>query len=67
MATILKKQEIELLRHTSVLLEEILETLEVAQDPQASKALREGLRDLKAGRVRPYKQFAKEFRGSHEL
>ncbi len=67
MATILKKQEIELLKHTSVLLEEILETLEVAQDPQASKALREGLRDLRAGRVRPYRQFAKELRGFHEL
>jgi len=67
MATILKKQDIELLRHTSVLLEEILETLEVAEDPQASKGLREGLRDMKAGRVRPYRQFAKELHGSHEL
>ncbi len=67
MATMLKKQEIELLRHTSVLLEEILETLEVAEDPQASKGLREGLRDMKAGRVRPYRQFAKELHGSHEL
>lgn len=67
MASILRKQEVELLKHTNVLLEEILETLEIAQDPRASKGLREGLRDLKAGRVRPYREFAKEIRSSHEL
>ncbi len=33
--------EIEPLRRKSVLLEEVLETLEVAEDPQASKGLRE--------------------------
>jgi len=67
MATILKKQEIDLLRHASVVLEEILETLEVAEDPRALKGLREGLRDIKAGRVKPYRKFVKELRGSHEL
>ncbi len=67
MATILRKNEVELLKQTSVLLEEILETLEVAGDPRASKAVREGLRDMKAGRVRPYRQFVKELRSSHEL
>ena len=54
MASILNKHEIELLVHTRALLEEILETLEISSDSQTSKALREGLRDLKAGRVRPY-------------
>jgi len=63
MASILNKHEIELLVHTRALLEEILETLEISSDPQASKALREGLRDLKAGRVRPYRKFARELRG----
>ncbi len=67
MATILNKQEIQLLIHTRALLEEILESLEVSSDPHTSKALREGLRDLKAGRIRPYREFAKELRGSHEL
>jgi hypothetical protein len=65
MASILNKQEIELLVHTRALLEEILETLEISSDPQTSKALREGLRDLKTGRVRPYREFARELRGSH--
>ncbi|HLC11542.1 MAG TPA: hypothetical protein VJL56_06840 [Candidatus Bathyarchaeia archaeon] len=67
MASILNKHEIELLVHTRALLEEILETLEISGDPRTSKALREGLRDLKAGRVRPYREFARELRGSHEL
>ncbi len=60
MASILNKHEIELLVHTRVLLEEILETLEISSDPRTSKALREGLRDLKAGRLRPYRGIAGE-------
>ncbi len=67
MTAILRKQEVELLIHTKMLLEEILETLEVSSDPRASKALREGLRDLKTGRIRPYREFTKELRSSHEL
>ncbi len=62
MATILKKQEIELLIRTRDILEEILETVEVSSDPRLLKGLMEGLRDLKAGRVRLYKDFVKELR-----
>ena len=67
MASILKKQEIELLVRTRDILEEILESLEIAGDPHAVKALREGLQDMRAGRVRPYKEFIRELRSSHEL
>jgi len=67
MASILNKHEIELLVHTRELLEDILETLEISSDPRTSKALKEGLRDLKAGRVRSYREFARELRESHEL
>jgi len=67
MATILKKQEVELLLHTRELLDEILETLEVSNDSRTSRALKQGLRDMKKGRVRPYRDFVKELRGSHEL
>lgn len=52
--------EIELLIRTRDILEEILETVEVSSDPRLLKGLTEGLRDLKAGRVRPYKDFVKE-------
>jgi len=47
LATILRKQDVELLVHTRELLDEILETLEVSSDPRTSKALKEGLRDMK--------------------
>ncbi len=67
MATILRKQEIKLLLDTRSILEEILETLEVAADPRTVKAVREGLRDMKAGRVRPYREFTRQLRDSHDL
>lgn len=67
LATILRKNEVEVLKQTSVLLEEILETLEVSSDPHASKALGEGLRDMGSGQVRLYRQFVSEVRSSHEL
>ena len=67
LATMLKKQEVELLIHTRELLDEILETLEVSNDPHTARRVREGLRDLKAGRVRPYREFVRELRSSHEL
>ncbi len=67
MASILNKAEVELLVHTRALLEEVLETLEISRDTRTSKALREGLSDLRAGRVRPYREFAKELHKSHEL
>ena len=67
LATILRKQDFELLVHTRELLDEILETLEVSSDPRTSKALKEGLRDVKNSRVRLYRDFVKELRSSHEL
>ncbi len=67
MATILRKDEIELLTRTREILDEILETVEVAKNPKTVKAYREGMRDLKQGRVRSYKEFTKELRSSHDL
>ena len=67
LATILRKQDVELLVHARELLDEILETLELSSDPRASKGLKEGLRDMKSGKVRRYREFVREFRSSHEL
>ena len=61
LATILRKQDVELLVQTLELLDEILETLEVSSDSRTSKALREGLRDMKGGRVRPYRHSSRNF------
>ena len=63
MASIPNKHEKELLVNTRAVLEEILETLEISSDPRTFKALKEGLRDLKTGGVRPYREFARELRG----
>lgn len=62
MAGILRREEVELLSRTRDILDEILETLEIASDRRTLKSLREGLRDMKAGRVRPYAEFARELR-----
>ncbi len=59
---ILKREEVELLSRTRDVLEEILETVEVASDCRALRSLQEGLRDIRSGRVRPYADFAKELR-----
>ena len=67
LATMLKKQEVELLLSTRELLDEILETLELSNDARTSKAIKEGLKDVKAGRVRPYRDFVRELRGLHDL
>ena len=47
--------------------DEILETLEVSNDARTSKAIKEGLKDIRTGKVRPYRDFVRELRGSHEL
>jgi len=38
----------------------ICETLEIGRDSRTVKVVKEGLRDLKAGRVRPYREFTRE-------
>jgi hypothetical protein len=66
-ATTVRKQDVELLVHTRELLDEILETLEASSEPRTSRALNEGLKDIKNGKVRPYRDIVRELRSSHEL
>lgn len=42
------------------LYESIMETLEIMADEEALKALRQGLKDLQAGRVYPWEEVKKE-------
>ncbi len=67
LTSILAPKEIELLTRTRDILEEILETMGIGSDRRTLKALHEGLRDMKHGRVRPYSDFARELHSSHEL
>ena len=52
-----------LLLRVNRLLEEVLETLEVMDDDETVKAIR----DLRAGRVRGYDEFVEELRRSGEI
>lgn len=56
-----------LLVRVSSLLEELLETLDVLEDEEAMKSIREAEEDVKAGRVRSYDEFIKELRKSGEV
>ena len=56
-----------LLLRVSRLLEEVLETLEVASDQETVKAIREAEEDVKAGKVRGYDEFMEELRRSGEI
>ena len=42
------------------LMEELLETIEILSDPEMMKSIREGLKDIKAGRVKDLRTILKE-------
>jgi len=63
----LTDEDRKLLLRVSRLLEEVLETLEVASDQETVKAIREAEEDVKAGRVRGYDEFVEELRRSGEI
>ena len=65
--SILTDEDRKLLLMVSRLLEEVLETLEVASDQETVKAIREAEEDVKAGRVRGYDEFVEELRRSGEI
>jgi len=56
-----------LLLKVSGLLEEIIETLEILEDEEMMKSVREAEGDVKAGRVRGYREFLKELKESGEI
>jgi len=56
-----------LLLKVSNLLEEIIETIEILEDEEAMKSIKEAEEDVKAGRVRDYDEFIKELKKSGEI
>ena len=56
-----------LLLKVSGLLEEIIETLEILEDEDTMKSIKEAEEDMKAGRVREYNGFLKELKQSGEI
>ncbi|HID07934.1 MAG TPA: hypothetical protein EYP10_12395 [Armatimonadetes bacterium] len=64
---LLSEEDRELLLKVSNLLEEILETLEVAEDEELVEAIEEAEEDVEAGRVRSYEEFIEELRSYGEI
>jgi len=56
-----------LLLKVSSLLEEIIETLEILEDEETMKSIKQSEEDVKAGRVRGYNEFLKELKESGEI
>ncbi|MGQ9506623.1 MAG: hypothetical protein ACUVTB_02030 [Candidatus Bathycorpusculaceae bacterium] len=56
-----------LLLRVSNLIEELLETLEILEDKEAMKAIREAEEDVKAGRVKNYEALIEELKRSREM
>ncbi|MEM2506016.1 MAG: hypothetical protein QXF61_03095 [Nitrososphaeria archaeon] len=64
---LLSEEDRALLLKVSNLLEELLETLDVLEDEEALKTIREAEEDVKAGRVRGYNEFIEELKKSGEI
>lgn len=56
-----------LLLKVSSLLEEIIETLDILEDKDTMKSIKAAEEDIKAGRIRSYKDFLKELKKSGKI
>jgi len=64
---ILDREQVELLKRTRDLLEELIETLDIVADQTLMDAIKEGEKDVEAGRTRKYNEFIRELRDSNEI
>jgi len=61
---VLDKEQLELIRKTRDLLEELIETLDIMSDVELMEDIHKGEDDVKEGRVRNYDEFIKELKAS---
>ncbi|KPV63144.1 MAG: hypothetical protein AOA65_1456 [Candidatus Bathyarchaeota archaeon BA1] len=66
-SVLLTDEDRALLLKVSSLLEEIIETLDILENEDAMKSIKEAEEDVKAGRVRSYSEFLKELKKSGEI
>jgi hypothetical protein len=57
---LLTSEEKELLTRAANLMEELLETIEVAQDKQLAKDLKAALKEAESGKTRPIEELVRE-------
>ena len=66
-SVLLTDEDRALLLKINTLLEELIETLEILEDENTMKAIKEAEGDVKAGRVRSYNEFIKELKESGQI
>lgn len=66
-SVLLTDEDRALLFKVSGLLEEIIETLDILEDEETMRSIKEAEEDVKAGRVRSYDEFFKELKESEEI
>lgn len=64
---VLDREQVELLKRTRDLLDELIETLDITEDQTMMDAIKEGERDVEAGRTRKYSEFIEELKDSNEI
>ncbi|MDJ0271447.1 MAG: hypothetical protein QXM50_01970 [Candidatus Caldarchaeum sp.] len=63
----LDERQIELLRRARDLMDELLETLEVAGDSELMQGIKEAEEDIRAGRIKGYDEMIKKLREVGEI
>jgi len=66
-SVLLTDEDRALLLKVSSLLEEIIETLEILEDEETMKSIKQSEEDVKAGRVMGYDELLKELKESEEI
>jgi len=66
-SVLLTNEDRALLLKINTLLEELIETLEILEDANTMKAIKEAEGDVKAGRVRSYNELIKELKESGQI
>jgi len=66
-SVLLTDEDRALLLKINNLLEELIETLEILEDENTMKAIKEAEEDVKARRVRSYNEFIKELKESGQI
>jgi PHD/YefM family antitoxin component YafN of YafNO toxin-antitoxin module len=56
-----------LLIRVSELLDEVIETLDILEDEEAMRSIREAIEDSREGRVRDYEEFIAEMKETGEI
>jgi len=64
---LISEEDRQLLRRVSDILEEVMETIEIAQNPETMREIEEARLDAREGRVRDYSELRKELRKAGKI